>query len=122
MSKVQSSSKLRENIMRRAVALVGLFGIIGAGLSLAVVPTSGTVAAPKPERTYLIPASDGYGVADCIASKAECGQIVANAWCEAQGHRIAKTYGVASAEDFTGTVKASAQSEAERPLVITCGH
>ena len=28
MSKVQSSSKLRENIMRRAVALVGLFGII----------------------------------------------------------------------------------------------
>ena len=122
MSKVQSSSKLRENIMRRAVALVGLFGIIGAGLSLAVVPTTGTVAAPKPERTYLIPASDGYGVADCIASKAECGQIVANAWCEAQGHRIAKSYGVATAEDFTGTVKVATSSEAERPLVITCGH
>ena len=41
---------------------------------------------------------------------------------EAQGHRIAKAYGVASAEDFTGAVRASTQSETERPLVITCGH
>lgn len=108
--------------MRRAVALVGLFGIIGAGMSLAVLPASDTVAAPKAERTYLIPAGDGYGVADCIASKSECGKIVANAWCEAQGHRVAKAYGLASAEDFTGsTPRLAADSAAERPLVITCG-
>jgi len=122
MSKVQSPSKLRESIMRRAVALVGLFGIIGAGLSLAVLPSTDTAAAPKAERTYLIPASDGYGVAECIASKAECGKIVANAWCESQGHRIATAYGVASAEDFTGTVaRAASGAAAESPLVITCG-
>lgn len=121
MSKVQTPSKLRENIMRRAVALVGLFGIIGAGLSLAVLPTTGTVAAPKAERTYLIPASDGYGVADCIASKAECGQIVATAWCEAQGHRTATAYGLALQEDFTGsTPRPAGASAAEQPLAITC--
>ena len=108
--------------MRRAVALVGLFGIAAAGISLSIMPTSRSIAAANEPRTFLIPASDGYGVADCISTKAECGKIVANAWCEAQGHRIAKAYGVASAEDFTGTVKASTSSEAERPLVITCGH
>jgi hypothetical protein len=122
MSQVQNPSKLRDIIMRRAVALVGLFGIIGAGMSLALLPATNTVAAPKAERTYLIPAGDGYGVADCIASKSECGQIVADAWCESQGHRTAKAYGLASQEDFTGsTPRPAAVSEAERPLVITCG-
>ena len=121
MPQVQGRSKLKEEFMRRAVALVGLFGIIGAGMSLAVLPTTGTVAAPKGERTYLIPAADGYGVADCIASRAECGQIVANAWCEAQGHRAAKSYGVASKEDFTGSLARPVSDDtAENPLVITC--
>lgn len=121
MSKVQPRSGLRDSIMRRAVALVGLFGIIGAGLSLAMLPATNTVAAPKAERTYLIPAGDGYGVADCIASKSECGQIVADAWCEAQGHRTATAYGVAKPEDFTGSTPRSASAPAaEQPLAITC--
>ncbi|CAN7611704.1 hypothetical protein LJR090_005302 [Bosea sp. LjRoot90] len=108
--------------MRRAVALVGLFGILGAGMSLALLPATGTVAAPKAERTYLIPAGDGYGVADCIASKSECGQIVADAWCESQGHRVATAYGLAAQEDFTGSTPRQASATlAEQPLAITCG-
>lgn len=122
MSKVQTGSNLRDTIMRRAVALVGLFGILGAGMSLALLPATGTVAAPKAERTYLIPAGDGYGVADCIASRSECGQIVADAWCEAQGHRAATAYGVAAREDVTGsTPRPAGLAQAEQPLTITCG-
>jgi hypothetical protein len=122
MSKVQPRSGLRDNIMRRAVALVGLFGILGAGMSLALLPATGTVAAPKAERTYLIPAGDGYGVADCIASKSECGQIVADAWCESQGHRVATAYGVAAREDITGSTPRPANvAQTEQPLTITCG-
>lgn len=122
MPQVQNRPKLRDIIMRRAVALVGLFGIIGAGMSLALLPATGTVAAPKAERTYLIPAGDGYGVADCIASKSECGQTVADAWCEAQGHRIATAYGLAKPEDFTGSTPRQANVAAtEQPLAITCG-
>jgi len=122
MSKVQPRSGLRDSIMRRAVALVGLFGILGAGMSLALLPATGTVAAPKAERTYLIPAGDGYGVADCIASKSECGQIVADAWCESQGHRVATAYGLATPEDFTGsTPRQTSAAPAEQPLAITCG-
>ncbi|WP_439500185.1 hypothetical protein [Bosea sp. (in: a-proteobacteria)] len=109
--------------MRRAIALIGLFGIIGAGLSLSVLPTSKTVAAPSDQRIFLIPASDGYGVADCLSTKtSECGKIVADAWCEAQGFAKAVSFGVAAREDFTGSVsKPSLTSEAEQPLSITCG-
>ncbi|MFA6965359.1 hypothetical protein [Bosea sp. (in: a-proteobacteria)] len=109
--------------MRRAVALVGLFGIVGAGLSLSVLPTTKTAAAPSDQRTFLIPASDGYGVADCLASKSECGKIVADAWCEAQGFAKASAYGLASREDFTGSLSKvkAAQAAPEQPLVITCG-
>lgn len=109
--------------MRRAIALIGLFGMIGGGLSLAVLPTSKTVAASKAQNTFIIPASDGYGVADCLSSKtSECGKIVADAWCESQGFAKAVSFGTAAREDFTGTVsKTSADSPAEQPLTITCG-
>lgn len=109
--------------MRRAIALIGLFGIIGAGLSLAVLPPSRTAAAPSAERTFVIPASDGYGVADCLsANAAECGKIVADAWCEAQGFTKATAFGTAAHEDFTGSVsKPSLTAQAEKPLTITCG-
>ncbi len=110
--------------MRRAIALVGLFGIVGAGLSLSVLPTTRSNAAPSEQRTFLIPAGDGYGVADCISSKAECGKIVADAWCEAKGFAKASSFGLASREDFTGSLsktKAAPARTPEQPLVITCG-
>ena len=108
--------------MRRAVAFVGLLGIAVAGISLSIMPMSRPAAAPSEQRTFLIPASDGYGVADCISSRAECGQIVANAWCESQGFGKAVTFGVAAREDFTGSVtKQSPAQLAEQPLSITCG-
>ena len=108
--------------MRRAIALVGLFGIIGAGLSLSILPSTKTVAAASDQRTFLIPASDGYGVADCISSKSECGKIVANAWCEAKGFKMATSFGLADREDFTGTLtKTTVTAEPEQPLVIVCG-
>ncbi|KRE08454.1 hypothetical protein ASE61_02350 [Bosea sp. Root670] len=107
--------------MRRAVAFVGLLGVVAAGISLSIMPSSRSAAASEP-RTFLIPASDGYGVADCISSRAECGQIVANAWCESQGFGKAVTFGVAAREDFTGSVtKQSPAQLAEQPLSITCG-
>ena len=109
--------------MRRAIALIGLFGIIGGGLSLTVLPTSRTAAAANAQRTFVIPASDGYGVADCLSSNnSECGKIVADAWCEAQGFAKAVTFGAAAREDFTGTVaKPAPVAAAEQPLTITCG-
>lgn len=107
--------------MRRAIALLGLLGVVGAGISLSVVPSTRTVAAPSAERTFLIPGSDGYGVADCISSKSECGKIVADAYCESQGFATASAFGVASREDYTGSLARTASSgPAQQPLMITC--
>lgn len=108
--------------MRRAVALIGFFGIIAAGLSLAIMPATDTAAAPSEQRTFLIPASDGYGVADCISGGSECGQIVADAWCESQGFAHATAFGIAAREDFTGSLSRPAPAATpDTPLSITCG-
>ena len=108
--------------MRRAVAFIGLLGIAVAGISLSIMPMSRPAAAPSEQRTFLIPASDGYGIADCISTRSECGKIVANAWCESQGFGKAVTFGIADRADFTGTVtKPTPAAAAEQPLSITCG-
>ncbi|SIP99063.1 MULTISPECIES: hypothetical protein [unclassified Bosea (in: a-proteobacteria)] len=107
--------------MRRAVALLGLFGVVAAGISLSVLPATKTTAASNEPRTFLIPASDGYGVADCISTASECGKIVANAWCEAQGFGKAVAFGVADRADFTGTVRKPVAAVSQQPLTITCG-
>lgn len=108
--------------MRRAVAFVGLLGIVVAGISLSIMPMSRPAAASSEQRTFLIPASDGYGIADCISTKSECGKIVANAWCESQGFSKAVAFGVADRSDFTGTVtRPTPVAAAEQPLSITCG-
>jgi hypothetical protein len=74
------------------------------------------------EKTFLIPSSDGYGVADCLTSPgSECGQVVANAWCESQGFAVAGSYGIAAADEYTGAIdKPAIVKPADRPIRITC--
>ncbi|WP_204316103.1 hypothetical protein, partial [Serratia marcescens] len=57
------------------------------------------------EKTFLIPASEGYGVGECLTSPgSECGQVVADAWCEAQGFAAAQSFGVAAQDEYTGAI------------------
>jgi hypothetical protein len=64
---------------------------------------------------YLMAANDGYGLADCL-SGGECGQVVADAFCEAQGHGSAISFGPQSR--FTGAgAKISTTAE---PYVVNC--
>jgi hypothetical protein len=110
--------------MRRAAASIGaLFALVltvhGAlasdGESPAKAP--GTV-----EKTFLIPSSEGYGVGDCLTNgESACGQVVANAWCEAQGFASAGSFGVAAQDEYTGAIPpAPVAKPAERPIRITC--
>ena len=59
------------------------------------------------------------GVADCLSGASECGRIIANAWCEAQGFSRAETFGLA-VEDVTGSTAATISNRSERPISITC--
>ena len=73
------------------------------------------------EKIFLIPSSDGYGVGECLTGgNSECGQVVANAWCEAQGFASAASYGTAAQEDYTGAIDSLPVKAAERPIRITC--
>ena len=79
------------------------------------------VPAEATERTsrFLIPANDGYGLADCLEEGASCGPLVANAWCEAKGFRTAKQFGRAEPAEITASTVSSSRNRA--PIfVVTC--
>jgi hypothetical protein len=69
---------------------------------------------------FIIAATDGYGVEDCLAEGGECGRVVADAWCEAHGHGAAIAFG--SAEDVTDAIPGGAASKSsQRPYIVRCG-
>ncbi len=110
--------------MRRAVAIIGFSAIVAAGtMSFLMLPSGMSRAAATSPATFLIPASDGYGVADCLASGVECGQVIATAWCEAQGFVRAEAFGPSRPEDVTGATPVRAEPPpGGRPIAITCAH
>ncbi len=105
--------------MRRPVAAV-------LALALASAAPQALAGEPAParahvEKTFLIPAEEGYGVGECLSGgPSECGQVVANAWCEAQGYAAANSYGVAAADEYTGAISQPVPAPSERPIRITC--
>lgn len=76
-----------------------------------------TVVAAESATVYVITVNDSYGVDECLAGGADCGQVVADAWCEAHGHGKAIGFGPSS----QAIVKAQQVSASENPYVITCG-
>jgi hypothetical protein len=81
------------------------------------------------QQTFIISASDGYGISDCLSAERSCGKIVADAWCEAHGRARALAYGLAS--DITASIPAPksttlGSSPAAQPqkdaIVITCAN
>ena len=102
--------------MRRLAAFGFTLFVASAAASLVLAPPGvSTAAADAVEETFIIPASDGYGVAECLVSGAECGTVVANAWCEAQGYGVAASFRVVAAEDVTGSTTAYGVTRPVRP-------
>ncbi len=106
--------------MRRVILPLS-FALIAAGaVSFSVVPSAAPTAKGE-QSVFLLPASDGYGIAECLTGQRECGRIVANAWCESKGFAKAASYGVVSAADITGSVAGrGGQAGTAPPLTITC--
>jgi len=87
-----------------------IIAVSGSALS-ATGPAGGETHA------FVVAANDGYGVDECLSGSNECGQVVADAWCEAHGHGPAISFGLQSSFSGGGT-KVSATAE---PYVINCG-
>lgn len=85
-------------------------------ISLSLAAPAAAQAAALPKGVYLIPAG-GYGVDECLAKSAECGRVVASAWCEANGHGKVRAFGSANDVTFSaGAVKALPRDA----VIISC--
>jgi|GEM_PF-920856 len=70
-------------------------------------------------QTFVIPASDGYGIAECLLPGASCGQTLADAWCEAHG--LDKSLAFGPAEDITASTGAEdAPQAAPGSFIVSC--
>ena len=107
--------------MRRAFAMLGMgAAMFFAAASLTLLP-NGTQASST-EQTFMVPATDGYGVAECLISDRACGQVVADSWCEAQGYRKALSYRQITPDEVTGSVQKASLGPKEHPVAITCAN
>ncbi len=99
--------------MRRSLAVLGLvLSVAGGAVALVAVPSGTTEAASTGGQTFVVPANDGYGMSDCVSTGSACGQVVADAWCEAQGFNRSASFGPADVET-TGSIGG-------RPISVTC--
>jgi len=93
----------------------------GLGLTAALLAAlAWSPAGAKENETFVISASEGYGVSECFLKGAACGPVMADAWCQSQGHVRATAYGLAS--DITATIEGAAKAAAREPgaMLITC--
>lgn len=82
-------------------------------LLVVLAASCGRAASADEGRTYVIAAASGYGVEDCLVEGGECGQVVADAWCEAHGRGGAVKFGRITGADGEA---------APRPYFIVCGN
>src|SRR3712207_5738197 len=107
--------------MRRAFAMLGMgTAVFFAAASLTLLP-NGTQASST-EATFMVPAADGYGVADCLIGNQACGQVVANAWCEAHGYTKAVSCRQVTPDEGTGTNQKASLGPKEPPVSVTCSN
>ncbi len=87
-----------------------------APLAVVLVAASAPAPSAREASTYVIAAAPGYGVEDCLAEGGECGRVVADAWCEAQGRGAALKFGRDDSDRTAG-----GEPAVTRPYFITCG-
>lgn len=95
--------------------------ILGAVIALAAARSPAAAQdhqANPATKTYVIAASEGYGVSDCFKSGNACGEIVASSWCESRGHGKPAAWG--STDDVTATIRTSGRAPEKGSLIITC--
>jgi hypothetical protein len=101
--------------------LLRLF-LSGFAAVIVTAATHQTVSAGE-GHTFVLPASDAYGAADCQGKTAGCSAVVASAFCESHGYAEPIAYG--RAEDMTTGTTATAMTGTESKIdpnayVVTC--
>jgi hypothetical protein len=92
------------------------FNLLNAVFFVLALSGASTFARAGGTSDYVVAANDGYGLEDCLAAGSQCGQVVADAWCEAHGHGHALAFGPRNAMTNRPT-RVSASDEA---YIISC--
>lgn len=76
-----------------------------AALSLALLLLAAQNAEAAPAtKDFILPADDGYGMDDCLAETGTCGQLIADAWCKANGLVKSIAYGPIDPAEMTASI------------------
>jgi hypothetical protein len=89
--------------------------------ALLVLLPWGCPTSAQESATFVISSSEGYGISDCFVQGAACGPIMADAFCQSNGHGRAGAFGLAS--DITASIPqeaAAALARDPRAMLITC--
>ena len=73
-------------------------------------------------RRLVIPAQDGYDFEACQKNSSQCGQIIADAWCDAKGFGKAVGFEHMDQYETTASLIQKSQSTRRPALVITCSN
>lgn len=95
------------------------FGVYFVATAMSLGPVFFSVAAIAGDAptTFVLAANDTYGVEDCLLTKDDCGQIVADGWCEAHGAGKAVNFGLQK----TAARPDQSDPDAQSNLEIDCG-
>jgi hypothetical protein len=85
---------------RFAVAVL-IIAVSALPITLAARNTRADPADPA-QATFVVPATDGYGTAECLQGGGDCGRAVADGWCEANGFSRAAMFGPQLADARSG--------------------
>lgn len=78
-------------------------------------------AADRTTQELILPITDGYGMDDCLAEAGTCGQMIADAWCKANGLARSIAYGPIDPAEMTASISAAkVTSRAPLAYSITC--
>jgi hypothetical protein len=81
--------------------------LIAASACVALLVAAASTAHAE-KRLFIIPGdADGYGVDHCLASGAECGKTVANAYCHSHEYAQAMSFRKVDRDDITGAIPAN---------------
>jgi len=106
--------------MRRTFAVLAFSVVLASAAASFTLLPEAINAAEAGDATFLVPANDGYGVGECLATGGECGRVIADAWCETQGYVRAVAFGPSASQDLTGSLQTVSTTSAQRPVAVTC--
>lgn len=101
-----------------------LYVVLSILVGLLVLTATHETVQAAGAHTFVLPASSGYGISDCLGKTNGCDEVVASAWCESKGYGRPLAYG--KAEDaVTSSIGAksgpASMKSDPNDFIVTCG-